>query len=228
MRPPRHVGRFFLLVAVIYAGLMVPWPGLERGYAAIFRGMGNAFFARFWFWPDGTVRFLNLKDLKPGDLPAETPEIAATGTFDTLMELRSRSAPGSLGYLRTSSRYVGYGPTVVVIALIAATPLPWARRLWALLWGLLFVHLFVVFRLTLTLLAGGFAADKNYALFHLGPFWRGVLTHAESIFTDDPTVSFVVPALIWFLVALRSVLWQRAEIGNASSSPVQKPPMKNS
>ena len=204
MAPPKRLGRFTLVAVAVYAILMAPWPGVQRGYAYAFRAVGNAVFARFWFWPDAGVRFINLVSLGPGDLVPGTPAIEAAGTFDTLMELRRHGVP-EIGYLRTSSRYVGYGPTVVVIALVLATPLAWGRRGWALWWGMVWIHLFIVLRVTLTLTASGFAADKKYALFNPSPFWTGVLTRAESLVSDDPTVSFVVPAFVWFLVALRHV-----------------------
>lgn len=217
MLPPKRLGRFIIVSVAAYAVLMAPWPGLQRGYAYLFRSGGDIVFARFWFWPDGGVRFLNLKSLKSGDLAPGAPKIEAVGTFDTLMELRSRGASG-VGYLRTSSRYVGYGPTVIVIALVLATPIRWSRRGWALLWGMVWIHAFILLRLTLTLMAGGFAADKKYALFHPSPFWTGVLTRAESLLSDNPTVSFVVPTFIWFLVALRRSLWAAPRRRTSSDS----------
>ncbi len=207
-----------IVAAAFYVGLMAPWPGLQRGYAYLFRSGGNILFARFWFWPEAGVRFLDPTSLKPGDLAPGTPTIQATGTLDTLMELRTRGAP-QVGYLRVSSRYVGYGPTVVVIALVLATPLGLWRRGRALFWGLLWIHVFIALRLTLTLTVGGFAADKKYALFDPSPFLSGFLTRAESLFSDDPTVSFVVPTVIWFLVALRKRESNTARHQRSSSGP---------
>ncbi len=207
MRPPKQLGRFFLLTGVSFAVLMAPWPGLEHGYAYLFRTVSNAFFTQYWFWPDGSVRFLNLRDLKPGDVAPGTPVIHDDRAKDTLMELRSRRAPETVGYLRASSRYSGYETTAVLLALILATPVPWRRRGWAMFGGLLLVHLFIAMRLSLTLAAGGFAADKVYALFHPSPFWQRVLARAEGVIADDPTVSFIVPVFIWFLVAM----WGRPE-----------------
>ena len=207
---------WFFAALAIYTVLMAPWPGFERGYAYAFRAGGNAVFARFWFWGDGVVRFKDLTSLKAGDLAPGTPAIRAVGTKDTLMELRSRAAPGSIGYLRTSSRYIGYSPTVLVIALILATPIPWSRRLRAATWGLLLVHGFIALRVSLTLAANGFGADKGYALFHPGPFLRGVLSRAELILSDDPTVTFMVPVFIWFLVAFRPSHWS---MGRETGSP---------
>ena len=202
MRPPKHLGRFFLLAGVWYAALMAPWPGLERGYASLFRTVSDVFFSQYWFWTDGSVRFLDLRDLKPGDVAPGTPVIHDDRAKDTLMELRSRRAPGTVGYLRASSRYSAYEPTAVLLALILATPVPWRRRGRAIFLGGLLVHLFIAMRLSLTLAAGGFAADKAYALFHPSPFWQRVLERAEGVIADDPTVSFIVPVFIWFLVAL--------------------------
>lgn len=219
MRPPKRLGRFILLFAAVYAPLMVPWPGLhqayagvERAYAWYFRGLGNAAFSEtFWLWPQATVHFLDLRstDLRRQlqrlvpELPADFEPPTAQGVKDTLMALFNRDARGQFGLLRTSSRYVGYGPTVMIVALVLATPLAWRRRAWALLLGLLLIHLFILVRLTLTVTVNGFAADKVYALFHPGPFWQGVLTRAETMFSDDPTVSFVVPIVVWFVVTLR-------------------------
>lgn len=216
MLPPKRLGLFFVFAAILYAAFMAPWPGVEGAYAKLYRGTCNVVFARFWFWPDGGVRFLNIKTLQTGDLPPGAPRFFAIGTFDTLMELRSRRAPGSMGYLRTSTRYVGYGPTAVVLALVLATPLPWRRRALALLWSFLAVNAFIVLRISLTLAAAGFAADKKYALFELGSLARGVLTRAENILSDNPTVSFVAPALIWFLLAFRQVLWPKTLPGAAA------------
>lgn len=216
MPPPKKLLKWFFATLVLYAFLMAPWPGLERGYAYTFRAGGNAVFARFWFWGDGLVRFRDLTSLKAGDLVPGTPSIQAEGIKDTLMELRSRAAPGSIGYLRTSSRYIGYSPTVLVIALILATPIAWSRRGRAAIWGLLLVHGFIALRVSLTLAANGFGADKGYALFHPGPFLRGALSRAEIILSDDPTVTFMVPVLIWFLVAFRPSQWS---MGRDSATP---------
>jgi len=202
MRPPEHLTRFFVLAGVWYAALMAPWPGLESGYASVFRAVGNAFFAQYWVWADGSVRFIDLRDLKPGDVAPGTPLIHDDRAKDTLMELRSRRDLGTVGYLRASSRYSAYEPTAVLLALILATPVSWRRRCRALVLGGLILHVFIAMRLSLTLAAGGFAADKAYALFHPSPFWERVLARAEGVIADDPTVSFIVPVFIWFVVAM--------------------------
>lgn len=190
-----------LLAAAIYAAMMAPWPGLERGYAWLFRTGGNIAFARYWVWPEANVRFLDLRDMSPEDLPPGGQVRRVTGAMDTLMELRVR-AVSTIGHLRTSSRYTGYSPTVTTLALILAMPLVSWRKVWMVLVSMVLVHAFILARVSLTLAAAGFAADKPYALFTPSSFWSGVLTRAEMVFSDNPTVSLVVPVLIWFAVSL--------------------------
>ncbi len=238
MPPPRRLLRFFALAALFFALLMAPWPGLERGYSHLFRRGGDVVFSsRFWFWPQARVRFLDLSapDLVsrinaviPGRLPSGFEPPPAQGVKDTLMVLINRDTPASTGQLRTSSRYVAFGPTAMIIALVLATPLSWRRRGWAFFWAFLLIHAFIALRLTLTLTANGFAADKLYALFHPSVFWRGMLGRVEALISDDPTVSFVVPAFIWFLVTFGSrAVWSsrasrpddaRSDVDSRSSS----------
>jgi hypothetical protein len=214
MLPPRSLGRFFLLSLAIFLALAALRVPVDRAYAYLFRSAGNVLFTGFWFWPEGKVRFLDLyapdqisqiNELIPGELPAGHKPLRAEGVKDTLMVLMNRRVPAFIGQLRTSSRSA-YWPTAMLIALLLATPLSWSRKGWALLWGLLLIHAFIALRLTLTLLAGGFAVpDKAYALFHPGAFWQRVLTGGQNVLSDNPTVSFVVPVFIWFLVALPGV-----------------------
>jgi len=196
--------RFMVFALLLYALFMIPWPGVRSGYEAVFRGLGNVTFSRFWFWPQSGVRFIDLKGIKPGDLAPGAPELPRTDAFDTLMELRTRGA-SQVGYMRTSARYAGYLPIALFLALFVATPMAGRRKFGALLLGLALVHGFILLRLTLTLLAGGFAAEKSFAIFHPNPFWHGVLTRSENVLADNPTMSYVAPALIWFVVSFHDL-----------------------
>ncbi len=235
MPPPKLLIRFFFLAALFFAVLMAPWPGLQRGYAALFRTGGDVLFSRtFWFWTQGRVRFLDLDapDLVgqvnaviPGQLPPGVQPPPATGVKDTLMVLMNTATPASTGQLRTSSRYIAYVPMAMVVALILATPLPGSRRFRALVWGLVGIHAFVAIRLSLTLSAKGFAAEKIYALFQPGPSMSGMLTRLETLLSDDPTVSFVVPVFLWFVLAMRPwrhTLVQGKEQKDTPAAPTRK------
>jgi len=207
MPSPKQIFGFFVLVLVYCALLLAPWPGLDGAYAAAFRAGGNVVFHRFWFWPEGWVRFVDPDARTAVDLPPGVRLPAAEGVKDTVMILENRSTPRFLGFLRTSSREVGYKPTAVLIALMLATPTSWRRRGKSLLWGLLLVHGFILLRLTVTLVANGFGADKGYALFHPAEFGMTVLDKLDTVLLMDPTVSYVAPAFFWFLLAFRPSQW---------------------
>ena len=209
MHQSKRIILFFLAGVASYALLMAPWPGVQRAYGRLFQGGGNIVFARFWFWSEGTVVFHDIDSLQPGDLPPGVGTIRADAARDTVMVLRKARVP-QVGHLTTSSRYIGYSPTAMLVALVLATPIPWRRRGIAMLWGMALVHAFIALRLTLTLAANGFAADKGYALFSPGAFWSGVLGRAETLLSDDPSVSFVVPMMIWFVVIGRRWFWNAA------------------
>jgi hypothetical protein len=215
MLPPKLIVRFTVLVVVFYALLMIPWSGLERGYAGVFRAGGDALFSRFWFWPSGRVRFLDLQsptlaeDLAAAighELPPHAKIAQPEGVKDTLMVLM-KSHSGTIGQLRTGSRYIAYEPMAAVIALSLATPIVWRRRVWVLAWGLFWVHIFIALRLSLTLGGEFFNPAKKYALGHASPFWLDLLKRLEEVFSDNPTATLVVAMFIWLVAVVGLFGW---------------------
>lgn len=212
MFQPKQILRFAVLAVALYLVTMWIRPYVDTPYATYFRGFCNAVFFSGWLHSDGRARFL---DLDAPDLVGEVE--GATGLplrgryappeptphKDTLMLLINRRVPVPFGQMKTSSRLVGYEPTAVVLALLLATSFPtWTRRWIALAIGLAIVHGFIVLRLSLNLLVGGFAAGRPYAVFHPSEFWFGVLNRADDILMQDPTASWTFPVFIWFLVVL--------------------------
>ncbi len=214
--PPSMI-RFFLMFCLLCGLLLAPWSSVEQGYRSLFRFGGDVVFSRFWFWSDGYVRFMDLKSddvharvnaVIPRSLPPGFRLPAPSGELDVLMVLQNRRAVGSLGFIRASSRNQGYWPTAFLIALILAKRMRWSRRGWALLWGMLMVHAFIAFRLSINLLATGFAVPgKRYAIFEPSEFWLALLRRADEVFVQNPTVSFVVAAFIWLVVAFTKQDW---------------------
>lgn len=228
MLPPKLIIRFAGLVVVFYSLLMIPWPGLERGYAGIFRAGGDAMFSRFWFWPSGSVRFLDLysptlaKDLSAAighDLPPNARIAQPEGVKDTLMVLMNRDKPGTIGQLRTGSRYIAYEPLAAVIALSLATPIVWRRRIGVLLWGLFWVHLFIAVRLSLMLAGDFFSPAKKYALAHASPFWLKTLGRAEEVLSDNPTATLVIAMFIWLVAVVGLFGWSAWRSSSVTSRP---------
>jgi hypothetical protein len=182
--------------------------------------MGNVAFARFGFWPDAKVSLLDPDNVKPGQLPPGIEAPPAVGVRDTAMFLENRKVLGAGGFLRTSSLDIGYAPTAMFMALFLATPGVWRRREWEpMLLGLALVQVFVVFRLSLPLLQAFSNPIKQYAAVELGAFSTRVLNYAESVFHSDPTVSYVVPTFIWFILFFRPSQWVAADPDRKSATP---------
>ncbi len=221
-RRPAAIIRLLVMVSFYYsigAALISYWPAWRSTYQSYFRGLGNAAFEQFLIWPRASAHFLDLnspdliKNIRakapPLTLPASFPVPHRDREMDTLMLLKNvNPASLGLGQFRTSSRLIGYWPIVTVLALVLATPWVWRRKIWMLLGSLLMVHLFVVFRLAISLLQGGFVdPDKSFRLFDLSPWWFGKLKQFDSVINDNPTINFIAPVFIWLIVVISLELW---------------------
>ncbi len=184
MFPLKRISGFFVLCLVFYALLMAPWPGVMDGYRAFFRAGGDLVFGRF-----GAAGSVSFKPIPAGDHAKDT----------TLVLTKHRV--GSLER-DIKSVYVGYRPTAFVIALVLATPLPWRRRVWALLWCLILVNVFVAFRVGIVLL-NDFTNPNPLALFTLGRTWKMLLRGLVLLFYRAPEMHYIVPAFIWLVVTFR-------------------------
>lgn len=183
--PPKRIAGFFLLLLVLYGLLSAPWPGLQQAYAATYRAAGNWVFGSFG--PNGRVRFRPLAD---GQQKKDTE----------IVLYRRGSLTGAK--IKHSALMVGYLPTVEVIALILATPIPWFRRCKAFLWGMLAVNAFIFLRLGITLVYW-FSSDRPWALFRLSPFWSSALNGSYEVLAQSPMLNFAGPVFIWILVTFR-------------------------
>jgi len=182
MSPRKRIAWFVVSVLALYGVFSVPWPGVAEAYSTLYRAVGNQLFGSFG--SGGVVRF--------------QPAPKGSG-MDTEIAIRNSRSP-VVGTTPHNTRITGYLPTVEVVALILATPIPWSRRWKALVWGLVLVHAFVIWRVWLTLLHW-FSVDQPWALYHPSPFWSKVLSGLFDYAVVAPTCSFVIPALIWILVS---------------------------
>jgi hypothetical protein len=231
MFEPKAILRFAAILAATFALLMWPWPAWHRAYASYIRGVGDAAFSQFWFWPAGSVRFVDLRSpgvfekmdaLVPVQLPEEyrtNDKFRPEGERDILLLLQNRNTPGSFGILRTSSRGIAYWPTAALIALVLATPVVWRRKAWIFVWAVIGIHLFILVRLSVYVAANGFFdRTKKYCLYECGDFVFGMFRRFEIVLCDNPTVSFVVPVFIWLIVLFGMLLWSTWRERIASST----------
>jgi hypothetical protein len=231
MRQAKQSLFFVVLVPTLCVVLiLLPIPGLKTGYLSAFRAVGNTVFARFWFWSDGSVTFLDLRapDLRAqidaataGPLPLGLQLPPPSPVQDTMMIMVNRRTVGAFGLLPTSALVLGYWPTALFLALLLPTPMRWKRKGWAFVWGMVLIQLSIAIRLTLTIAENGFATDKPYALFELGPTGTALLKKVEQIAVHDPTASLAIGAVVWLIVALPDLL--RWLFGERSPEPANKP-----
>ena len=104
--------------------------------------------------------------------------------------------------MKLSSRHVGYVSTAVLVGLILATPIRWSRRGRAFFWGVLLLHAFIAARLAI-LVVYGLTLNSSGPPAQLDSLWAGTLHTGMQTLSAGPTVSYILPVIIWILVSLR-------------------------
>lgn len=180
----RRIAWSLATVVLVYAVAMSPFPGAGRLYTPWFRAICSTF--------DGPVGDNGLVQLlPPGD----------DSLRDVEFVLRRRDSLNG-AKKSISSRYSGYVPTVIVIALILATPVAWKRRRRALFWGLLLSQVFVWFRVGLSVY-GLFVTRDSIRLVSPGPFLTETVRFVMRLVASSSVFSIVAALLIWILVTFR-------------------------
>jgi len=105
-----------------------------------------------------------------------------------------------------SSRTMAYLPTALVIALVLATGIGWRRRLCALAWGLVWIHVFIVFLLGLMIVMI-ICAHPELGLFEVSPFWQMTLSLPWEFFLNRTGTPLATTVPIWMVVTFRRDDW---------------------
>lgn len=183
-------GKYLLRTILVYVLFMLPWPGLEEDYARVFRRSGSAVFQAIGLDAELLVR-----------------EKTSRNSADTYLVLRNprllRSDGRSVtGKFSASSRYQFYHPTVFLLALLLPTPIAWSRKARALVWGVVFLALFLALRIVCKILLVC-SESPEYAPIQVGTFWSEYLgLHLDEIWRS-PSASVLVPMLIWAGLSIR-------------------------
>jgi hypothetical protein len=180
---------FFALLALINALLLIPWPWWTDAYARGFRNAANVLFDSIG--SQGRVQF------EPGENPAAIEE--------SQVVLRNLGS-GAKARMAFSCRLTGWLPTALTAALIMATPLPWRRRIAALVAGLVLVHVFIAVRVWI-LLIKVFSAPDTLAVYSPAPLVRGLVSALADVISISLIGAFLGPLVIWMLVAFLRSAW---------------------
>jgi hypothetical protein len=179
---------FLLKALLIYGLLSVPLTYYDATYGKFYRKVAGMFFSKFR--ESGFVLFKEWKD------PATTH--VNIGNF-ALVRPDGSSNTASVDI---NTRYMGYIPTILLLSLVLASPVPWKRRLIALATGLILVMFLIMFKQWIALLT----VCDQFSWLQLTNFTgtgKKLLTFANTfISVSSSTVLYFVVA-IWLLVTFR-------------------------
>ena len=191
--PTRQTVCFAVVALGVYIVMMAPWPGVEKGYAAVFRVIGNAVgspLATMW---GGKAEVIALDEAD-----SDNDTLARIGNLSNRMARKAT----------LSSRYMGYTSVALTVALVVGTPLPWRRRMYALLWGVLLIHVFIALRLLAKFMYLGNLEPVH--LFQWSPWSWAVIRVAHHLLVTVSEAKFVGPVFVWLIVAVRRDVWPLA------------------
>ena len=186
---------FLCRFVLVFGLLTAPWPGWPETYARCLRKCATAVSGAFG--SKGIVKF--------------APNPAGARTVDTIICVRNReklgaNESGPMGFHEFDCRVGAYFPTALVIALVLATRISWRRRLSALAWGLVWIHVLIAFLLGLMIVLT-ICDLPSLGLFVLSPFWRKTVSFWYGIFVALLGGRFAAAVLIWIGVTFRRDDW---------------------
>ena len=197
-----QVLKSLLVLAVIYCLLIACWPVVGRAYSCLYRGGANFLFGSF-----GSKGIVEFNTLKKAEYDIEV----------FLYNIDHRNQDGTLRGLETShsSRRDAYIYIAFLVALIAATPISVKRKLWALLWGTIFIHCFIAMKLYLRLIDA--FSREPLCVITISPFWGRIFYAVHQMFVENVNSGFVAAVLIWILVSFRRGDWVTIVSGKQES-----------
>jgi|GEM_PF-1772236 len=168
--------RFFGVFMVGFVTLLATWAIWGSAYGTLFRGAGDAMAFGSGSW---TVKYLQKRDEDPN--------------HDTQVLLLNPNKHLKRS-VSLSSRRMAYMPTVFLLALIIATPIPRPRKPIAILWCFVGVHLYIASRLALVpatyITEPGAESEQTF------------LTTLNWVLSGSYAGWALVPLVIWLLVTL--------------------------
>ncbi len=179
---------FLVKALIIYGFLSVPLTFYDATYGSFYRKVAGVFFSKFR--ETGFVKFKEWKE--PSTTHVNLGNYALVRPDGT-----SRT-----GFVDINTRYLGYIPTILLISLVLASPVPWKRKLIALISGLILVMLLLMFKQWIALLQ----LSEESPFLQLTNFTgtsKSILTFLNTfICTFSSSVLYFVVA-IWLLVTFR-------------------------
>ena len=188
MKLPPHkaiwtfLGRFL----VLYVILTLPWPGGDRLYGEYFRTLCRLFF----------------HDDDRREIAFKNPAQDSPRPLDTRIEIANRALlhadeSGPVRNVDLDARNFAWEPMALLLALTIATPLPWRRRMRALLGGSIALHVLLLLFLSFCI----WDESAEIGLVTFSPFWKAVADGFREFLRSEATIA--LPPIIWVLFTIR-------------------------
>jgi hypothetical protein len=176
--------RAFCIVSAILLAFVLLWPVFSEPYSRAFVGVSHTLFHSL----GSNVR-------------VDFSRIEERGGRDISMKVHNRQTR-MMVERHIPSRYAGYLPAALLLALTIATPLSWRRRVIALAIGMVTLHVYIALVLLLTI-TRILSRDGPAQLFTLPGVLDMLLEHTIYQTTTAPTFSMLVPVVIWAAATFR-------------------------
>lgn len=185
----RTLWLFLLKAAILYGILALPFSFYDRLYGSFYRSMGKCFFENFG--DGGVVKF--------------TEEQGIFSTRILILNPAKVRADGALygGTCNINTRYYGYVPTILLISLIIASPVPRKRKLIALAAGLILLYALILFKQWIILLTLCDQGGSDLGLITFNSFQLKLLRITSNIFYKSVSPVMYFTVVIWLLVTFR-------------------------
>lgn len=189
----RRVAAFLCRFIILFLVLSPPLQWWDRAYGSFFRSVGTAI-------------FVNEDDARR-ELSFTTPGADSLRPLDTRIEIANRAllhpdGSGPVRDLDLDARAFAWDPMALLAALTLATPIPWGRKLWALLWGTLSLHVIILLCLSFSI----WYESAEVGLVNLTPFWRSIAGTLTDLIVTQARLA--LPPLVWILATFRREDWK--------------------
>jgi hypothetical protein len=196
----KHLLLFLLKFAVVYIVLLLP--PVRALYTKAFLATGNKVF-RYVDEKGVTVFRYNESETNP-DIIAEIRLM----NKDRLAEAKAKGIKIIYDYGRVACNWFAYLMLAYLIALIAATPVGWKRKLWALATGLTLSYIYYLVMIWVLLLYK-FNQNPQLQVLELKGFKKTLVDILYPVLVSNPGTTVFVALFIYALVVFRKADLER-------------------
>lgn len=203
MSPAKVILIFVAKFTIVYAILIIPQTNIGHAYAGFIRAQGQLLFGHFG--KKGKVEFVrNEEEKNKWEFRTKMYLMNSNeATWSADKGLRCIGDDPECKMTKVySSWYHDYLFVALLIALIIATPISMKRKLWALLWGFILIHIFIDFSFFIQLLFK-FNSHDYLEVIQLGSFGKKIVEFIYPIVVINPGTGIFVALIIWLVVSFR-------------------------